>query len=177
MRRVLFCCFWLSMALVLAAQTPVKTIEDGALDRIEMFVASLDGAATPTVVIKPFDASAADLGTGSKDGAAHATAGSGSMQGEGPRVLAERFIATLGKSGPFKEVRLLEPEEAVPAGALVVEGKFVTHRSWQPYQALLCRLRRRQVLDQSHRPGQGLDRAHSGGVRAAAHRHDGPWRR
>ena len=47
------------------------------------------------------------------------------MQNEGPRVLAERFVATLSK-GPFTTVRALAADEAVPAGALVVEGKFVT---------------------------------------------------
>jgi hypothetical protein len=48
------------------------------------------------------------------------------MQNEGPRVLSERFVATLDKSGPFKSVRVLKSDEAVPDGALIVEGKFVT---------------------------------------------------
>ena len=46
------------------------------------------------------------------------------MQNDGPRVLADHFVATLEKSGPFKTVRVLS-EEAAPRGALVVEGKFV----------------------------------------------------
>jgi hypothetical protein len=48
------------------------------------------------------------------------------MQDEGPRVLAERFVATLEKSGPFKSVRVIKADEAVPESAIVVEGKFVT---------------------------------------------------
>ena len=47
------------------------------------------------------------------------------MKNEGPRILAERFAATLG-SGPFKEVRVLKEGESVPDGAVVVEGSFVT---------------------------------------------------
>ena len=78
------------------------------------------------MVIKPFDASAADLGTGGKDGKDARQQEAKTMQNEGPRVLAERFVATLEKSGPFKSVRALEADEAVPDGALVVEGKFVT---------------------------------------------------
>ena len=45
---------------------------------------------------------------------------------KGRGVLAERFVSTLEKSGPFKAVRVLKADEAVPDGALVVEGKFVT---------------------------------------------------
>jgi hypothetical protein len=47
------------------------------------------------------------------------------MKNEGPRVLAERFVATLEK-GPFKTVRAVKADEPVPEGAVAVEGKFVT---------------------------------------------------
>ena len=56
-----------SVAGVLA-QEPVKKIEDGVLDRIELFAPSLENPKTLTVVIKPFDATTADLGTGGKEG-------------------------------------------------------------------------------------------------------------
>jgi len=108
------------------AQAPVKTIEDGVLDRIALFTASLEGAAKLQVVMRPFDASAADLGTGGKEGKETRQEEARTMQNEGPRVLAERFAAALIKSGPFTGVRVLKPEEALPEGALVVEGKFVT---------------------------------------------------
>lgn len=109
----------------LGAQAPVKTIEDGALDNIQLFVPSLEQSQGLTVVIRPFDASAADLGTGGKGGKDARQQEAKTMQNEGPRVLAERFLATLEKSGPFKSVRVLAAGEAVPEGALVVEGKFV----------------------------------------------------
>jgi hypothetical protein len=111
---------------VLMAQRPVKTIEDGALDKIQLLVASLDAPADLTVVMRPFDASAADLGTGSKDGKEARQQEARTMQSEGPRVLAERFVATLAKGGPFRDARVVRAGETVPEGALVVEGRFVT---------------------------------------------------
>jgi len=126
MRRLLCGCVVLLFSQALGAQAPLKTIKDGALDNIQVFVAALEQAPGLTVVIKPFDASAADLGTGGKDGKDARQQEAKTIQNEGPRVLAERFVATLEKSGPFKSVRMLKPDEAVPQGALVVEGKFVT---------------------------------------------------
>jgi hypothetical protein len=68
MHRLMFLCVVLLLVQSLGAQTPIKTIDDGALDRIELFVASLEGPMNLTVLIKAFDASAADLGTGNKSG-------------------------------------------------------------------------------------------------------------
>jgi Domain of unknown function (DUF4410) len=110
----------------IAVQPPVKTIEDGVLDKISLFVAALDNPMKLTVVIKPFDASAADLGTGGKEGKETRQEEARTMQNEGPKVLADRFTAALIKSGPFTQVRALKADESVPDGALVVEGKFVT---------------------------------------------------
>lgn len=121
----------LSASLVLAwmaavtAQTPVTTIEDGVLDKIELHVAALEKPGQLVVVITPFDASAADLGTGGKDGKEARRQEAQTMQSEGPKVLAERFVATL-QSGPFKAVQTLKAGEPVPDGAIVVEGRFVT---------------------------------------------------
>jgi hypothetical protein len=116
----------LAAGLTAGAQTSVKTIEDGALDRIELFVQSIEDSARGTVVIKPFDTSVADLGTGASGGKETRQLEAKTMKSEGPRVLNERFVATLEKSGPFASVRALSDTGTVPAGALVVEGKFVT---------------------------------------------------
>jgi hypothetical protein len=121
----------LSLAVLMITQTPpaqapLKTIDDGALDRIELFVPSLDNVTALTVLIRPFDSTTADLGTGSKDGKASRQEEAKTMQSEAPRVLAERFLATLEKSGPFKAARIMKADEPVPENALVVEGKFVT---------------------------------------------------
>ncbi len=99
-----------------SAQGPIKTIEDGALDRIELFINSLEGATRREVVIRPFDASAADLGTGGKEGKDTRQQEAQTMQNEGPRVLAERFVASLKSSGPFKirYSRATSPHRRVP---------------------------------------------------------------
>jgi hypothetical protein len=69
MRKLICGCVVLIVAgQALRAQPPLKTIEDGALDNIQLFVAALEQAPNLLVVIKPFDASAADLGTGGKSG-------------------------------------------------------------------------------------------------------------
>ena len=126
MRRLICVCVVLIVGQALRAQTPLKTIEDGALDKIQLFVAALEQVPSLVVVIKPFDASTADLGTGNKEGKDARQQEAKTMQNEGPRVLAEQFVSTLEKSGPFKAVRVLKADEAAPDGALVVEGKFVT---------------------------------------------------
>jgi hypothetical protein len=126
MRSVITLFVVVSLGGVLDAQKPVKTIEDGVLDNIQLFVAALDQAPNLVVVIKPFDASAADLGTGGQTGKEARQQEARTMQNEGPRVLGERFVATLEKSGSFKSVRALKADEAVPEGALLVQGKFLT---------------------------------------------------
>jgi hypothetical protein len=108
------------------AQAPVKTIEDGVLDRIQLFAATLDDPTHLAVVMRPFDTSTTDLGTGSKDGKDARQQEAKTMQNEGPRVLAERFVAAIEKSAAFKSAKVLAAGDPVPEGALVVEGRFVT---------------------------------------------------
>ena len=108
------------------AQAPSRVIEEGALDRIELFVTGLETPATTVVAILPFDPSAADLGTGGKEGKETRQEEARTMQGEGPRVLAERFATTLKASGPFKDAIALTAGAPPPPGALVLSGRFVT---------------------------------------------------
>lgn len=111
---------------LVSAQGPVRVVEDGVLDRIELFVASPEGASGVTVAIMAFDTSATDLGTGGKDGKPSRQEEAQTMQAEGPRVLAERFVAALKASGGYKDVIALKAGQAPPAGALVVSGRFLT---------------------------------------------------
>src|SRR5207245_5068910 len=46
------------------------------------------------------------------------------MQSDGPRMLAERFVARLKELGPFTDVSVLDREGTAPADALLIEGKF-----------------------------------------------------
>jgi hypothetical protein len=112
--------------VAVTADTPVKVIKEGVLDRIELFVPTLPGGADATVVIVPFDASKADLGTGGAEGKQTRQEEARTMQSEGPRVLAERFVSTLETGGPFKKVAIAKPEDTPPEGAVVVSGVFVT---------------------------------------------------
>jgi hypothetical protein len=126
MRHLTLSCLVLVFGHAVIAPAPLRTIEDGALDRIELFVAAIEQPASVTIVIKPFDASTADLGTGGKDGKEERQQEARTMQNEGPRVLAERFVSSLEKDGPFKAVHALKADEAIPDGAIVIDGTFVT---------------------------------------------------
>ena len=111
---------------VVHAQAPARVIEEGALDRIELFVTALDTPATAVVAIAPFDTAITDLGTGGKEGKQTRQEEARTMQAEGPRVLLERFVAELKASGPFKDVVTLTAGAAPPPGALVLTGRFIT---------------------------------------------------
>ena len=112
-------------SVVTAAQSPVKTIEDGVLDKIQLFVPKLERTDVAVVMVA-FDASAADLGTGGKDGKEARQQEAQTMLNEGPRVLGERFVTTLQSLGPFKDVRVLKPGESKPDAAFIIEGRFLT---------------------------------------------------
>jgi hypothetical protein len=124
-QRMALAAVMIAAGLAASAQSPVRTIEDGALDKIELFVASLEKPGDLTIVIKPFDASGAELGTGGKDGKEARQQEAKTMQNEGPRVLADRLAATLTESKSFKQVQVAKGDEAAPAGGLVIEGKFL----------------------------------------------------
>ncbi len=122
MRRVVICTALLSAAFALPTASiaqggkPVKTINGGVLDKIELFVDKAPAASA--VVIRPFSATDADITEGEKKEETK------TIQAEGPRMLAEQFVAKLKELGPFKEVSVLEGAAEAPENALVVSGKF-----------------------------------------------------
>src|SRR5262245_39577137 len=97
----------------LVAQTPVKSIEDGALDMIKLYVETLPST-TAAVVIRPFSATEADITEGDKTSEDVKT-----MFKEAPPLLVESFVTNLKKLGTFTEV---SSGTSAPAGAFVVEG-------------------------------------------------------
>ncbi len=107
-----------ALAVQLAAQSPIRTIEDGALDEIKLYVEKLPAATK--VVIRPFSATEADLTEGAKD-----SEDTKKMQAEAPEMLAASFTMNLTKLGPFTEATTLAAGASAPAGALLVEGKFI----------------------------------------------------
>jgi hypothetical protein len=97
-------------------RSPIRTVKDGALDEIKLYV---DKLPTSThAVIRRFSATDADIVKGEKKEETK------TMQADGPRMLADRFVAKLKELGPFTDVSILESDAAPPADALVVEGKF-----------------------------------------------------
>jgi hypothetical protein len=122
MKRLLVCAALLSaafpMATAIGAQggKPVKTVESGVLDKIELFVDKAPAATA--VVMRPFSATDADITEGEKKEETK------TIQAEGPHMLAEQFVAKLRELGPFKDVSILDTGDA-PENALVVSGKFI----------------------------------------------------
>ncbi len=176
MRAFLSTSLVLSMLMGVAAQAPVQTIKDGVLDKIELHVASLEKPGQLVVVIKPFDSSGADLGTGGKDGKETRQQEAQTMQSEGPRVLSERFVATL-QGGPFKGAQVLKADEAVPDGAIVVEGRFVTMDPGSRAKRYFAGFGAGKSAVAVDRHCQGRLGQDARALRAAAHRRDGHGRR
>jgi hypothetical protein len=106
------------------ASAPVKTIEEGVLDEMKLYTATLEASASTPVVMRPFSASDSDLGTGSEGGKEQRKAEAKTMQEQGPKILADAFAAKLKALGPFTSVSS-DGSAASPA-AIVIEGKFTS---------------------------------------------------
>lgn len=110
---------------LLNLQSPVKTIEDGVLDRIELHVRELKEPQRLTLDIVPFDAAKANLGTGASDGKDARQQEAKTVQNDGPRLLSENVVTAL-KGSPFKTVQIVGADRTTPAeDRLVLEGRFV----------------------------------------------------
>ena len=96
--------------------SPIRTVKGGILDEVKLYAEKLP--ASTRVVIRPFSATDADIVKGDKKEETK------TMQSDGPRMLAERFVARLKELGPFADVSVLDSGGATPADALLVEGKF-----------------------------------------------------
>jgi hypothetical protein len=109
-----------------AADKPVKKIDDGLLDKIELYVATLPSPADQTVIVRPFTSGKAELGTGNKDGDKTEQDESKQMQTEGPKFLGDALIAKLQEEGGFKGGSYVtgDAPAAADANTLIVEGEF-----------------------------------------------------
>jgi hypothetical protein len=110
----------LSLAAV-AAQSPtdkpVRVIEDGILDEIQLFVDKLPEP-YKRVSIQPFETGAADLGTGGKDGDPDEQEEARLMQREAPGLLVEALTQELRARHTF------EPLTTAGESDLVITGRF-----------------------------------------------------
>jgi hypothetical protein len=102
----------------LAQDKALRVIEDGVLDRIELFVPKPPDNDDAVVVIRTFTADTADLGTGGPKGGKDQQAEAATMQTEGPKELAAAFVEELERAKVVKAVRTQGD------GNLVIEGKF-----------------------------------------------------
>ena len=91
-------------------------IEDGILDSISLS-ANAPGR-DQSVVIKPFDTAGADLGTGEEGGKEKRVEAVKTVQEEGPKILADAFVAKLSSLGAFKKV------SGSGSAGIVVSGRF-----------------------------------------------------
>lgn len=116
---------FLSLALSAADKAKVSdplNITEGVLDEI-----ALKAAKPPEpmgLVVRRFPSDKADVGTAKEKDNEKRNEAVKIMQNEGPRILAESILKTLGEGKPYTSVK--ESEEPAPAGALVVEGRFTT---------------------------------------------------
>ncbi len=99
MRNVLLLPVVSALSIVAMAQTVQQTIDDGILDHIELLQEKLLSASGSLVVVSPFDASGANLGTGGKDGKQARQDEAKLMQQQGPALLAETIASNLSKAG------------------------------------------------------------------------------
>jgi hypothetical protein len=106
-----------------SAGTPIRTIKDGVLDEIVVYVEP-QAPAPGRAVIRQFSATDTDLGSGGKDGKDSRKSEAKMMQEQGPKMLAEHFVAKLKELGPFTDVASAEAGSGGVADALVVDGKF-----------------------------------------------------
>jgi hypothetical protein len=98
-------------------EQPLKTIREGVLDRIELFVDRPPRAADSIVAIKPFTTEGANLGTG-LSGTPDEQKAAKIMLVEAPKELEAAFMKALTSVGGFKGVVRGGP------GDLVIEGSF-----------------------------------------------------
>ena len=111
--------------LALAQEQPLRTIRDGALDRIELFVEQPPRAAGSVVTIKPFTTDAASLGTG-VSGTKEQQQAAQTLRTEAPKELEAAFMKALASGGLFKGV------VRDGTGDIVVEGSFTDMNPGSP---------------------------------------------
>jgi hypothetical protein len=111
----------LSLAFVAGhaqSERPIRVIQDGVLDEIQLFVEKLPEP-YKRVAIRPFESDGAKLGTGAKDGDPEEQEEAKLMQKEGPELLVEALTQELRARHTFEAV---SPDSAHD---LVITGRFV----------------------------------------------------
>jgi hypothetical protein len=120
----LFCVLFLCAAFsgsVNSAEAEGKRIKKSPLDKATIYQPAISRSSP--VRVRPFPTENADLGTGANPKKPKYQEIARQMQEEAPDLLLEKFLVQMVKYG-FKDVSLLEGDEAIPDDALVIVGEF-----------------------------------------------------
>ncbi len=102
-----------------------RTIEDGILDWVRLNDEGGRSMQTP-IYMRLFTAEKVNLGTGGEGGKEERSAEAKTVQGQGPALLRETFLARAGgvglKASEYDQAKAAD----VPAEAVIIEGEFVT---------------------------------------------------
>ncbi|TDI34316.1 MAG: DUF4410 domain-containing protein [Acidobacteria bacterium] len=104
-----------------AERAPIE-IDDGILDWIRISEPRIPADAA--IIIHLFDASKADLGTGSRSSKEKHFQEARTMQEEAPPLFASELIDAIKKIGPFQNVSPAVDVATPPENALIIEGRF-----------------------------------------------------
>ena len=107
--------------LVVAADEVDREIVEGILDWIHL--KSEPPGDDSVIVVRLFDASGADLGTGAEGGKKKRVEAAKLMQKEAPEVVAGELVKRVKKLGPFKDAQI-DSGDPLPENSVVVEGRF-----------------------------------------------------
>jgi hypothetical protein len=100
-----------------------RTIEDGILDWVRLHGEGSHTMQTP-IYMRLFSTDKANLGTGGDGGKETRASEAKTLQGQGPALLRETFLARASATGVSAHV--YDDAGAIPPAAIVVEGEFVT---------------------------------------------------
>ena len=120
---VLPACILLGAPVQLVAQDVDREIEGGLLKWIHL--QSAPPGRDAVIVVRRFDASDADKGTGAEGGKPKQVAAAKLMQQNAPGILAEHLVKRLRDLGYFSDVQLASGD-APAENAIVLEGRFTT---------------------------------------------------
>jgi hypothetical protein len=113
----------IACAAVAAGQGVDRTIRDGALDWIHL--RSESPSRDSIVVVREFDASGADLGTGSEGGGENHVAAAAMMNANAPGFVANEIARLAKELGPFCCLRGLgRPYAACFLGPAILHGRL-----------------------------------------------------
>ncbi len=102
-----------------------RTVEDGILDWVRLNDGETRSIQTP-IYMRLFSTDKTNLGTGGEGGKETRASEAKTLQGQGPALLRETFLAKAGAAG----LKVSAYDEAtaadVPSTAIVIEGEFVT---------------------------------------------------